>query len=378
MKVMSVLNLGPRKLGSFEEYTIALSRSLTGRGDQSILVFNSLPPDSLRHLYSDAGAVLETKVFGRFGRESARALSALMRRHRPDLVHFHFMNVVSLDVLLAGVTPGVRVVYSDHGSDVPKKPTLLRHLGRRSLMRTFSSVVDQVVGPSDYVHARLVQMGVAAGKVLTIHNGVNLERLRGAGITEDIRARYGLKPGGMIVLSVSQVIPEKGVGYLIDAAARVLQRGADVSFIHVGDGRCTAEYRAKVRELGIEHRFIFAGLLDFQEIGSILRQSDVYTLPCTWGEAFSLALLEALAVGLPVIVTRVGGNAEAVKEGRDGLIVPPADAAALADAVLALHDDPERRRKMTGSADSFGSYFGMQRWVDETVALYDRLLCVKS
>lgn len=83
-------------------------------------------------------------------------------------------------------------------------------------------------------------------------------------------------------------------------------------------------------------------------------------------------------MGLPVIVTRVGGNAEAVKEGRDGLIVPPADAAALADAVLALHDDPERRRKMTGSADSFGSYFGMQRWVDETVALYDRLLCVKS
>ena len=70
-----------------------------------------------------------------------------------------------------------------------------------------------------------------------------------------------------------------------------------MSFIHVGDGRCAAEYRDKVQHLGIEKRFIFAGLLNLPEIGAILRQSDVFTLPCTWGEAFSLVILEALAAG---------------------------------------------------------------------------------
>jgi glycosyltransferase involved in cell wall biosynthesis len=373
MKVMSVLNLRPRKLGSFEEYTLSLSRSLTSQGGQSVLVFKELPPDSLLPRYRDAGAILETKVFGAFGRESARALSALIRRYRPDVVHLHFVNLLSLDVLVARLNRGVRLVLSDHTSDIPKERTALRRLLLRGAQRAVSSSIDRVIAPSEYVHARLVRQGVSARKVTTIHNGVNLERFRSAAVTEDIRARYGMKPGGTIVVSISQLIPEKGIGYLIDAAVQVLQSGADVSFIHVGDGRCATEYRAKVQQLGIGDRFIFAGLLDLTEIGSILRQSDVFALPCTWGEAFSLAVLEALAAGLPAIVTRVGGNGEAVEEGRNGLLIPPRDAAALAAAILALHDDPERRRKMARERDLCPSYFSMQRWVDETVGLYGRL-----
>jgi len=374
MKVMSVLDLRPRKLGSFEEYTIALSRSLADQGAQSILVFKELPPDAARPEYVDAGGVLETKPFEPFGRDSASALMALMRRHRPDVVHFHFVNLLSLDVVAAALNRGVKVIFSDHASDIPKERTAVRWCALRASKRTFSSFVDQVVTPSDYVKARLVRQGISAKKVTTIHNGVNLKRFRNSVVTGDIRAKYGIGSSTVIVASISQLIPEKGIGYLIDAAGLALRQGADLTFIHVGDGCRAAEYRARAQHLGIEKRFIFAGLLNLPEIAAILRQSDIFTLPCTWGEAFSLTILEALASGKPAVVTRVGGNVEAVEDGRNGLLVPPHDVKALAAAITALYDSPERRQAMGRESAMRSSHFSVNRWVDETIELYGRLV----
>ena len=86
MTVMSVLDLRPRKLGSFEQYSISLSRALSTQGARSVLVFSEPPPAALLPLYLDAGATLETKPFVRFGRQSAPALRGLLQRHGPDVV----------------------------------------------------------------------------------------------------------------------------------------------------------------------------------------------------------------------------------------------------------------------------------------------------
>jgi len=373
-RVMSVLNLRPRKLGSFEEYTIALSRALTERGGQSILVFKDLPPEALRSQYTDAGAILETKPFEPFGRASAGSLLALVRRHRPRAIHFHFVNLLSLDVAAAAMSLGVRVVFSEHASDIAKDRTALRWRMLQASKRTFSYGVDRVIAPSDYVKARLVREGVSAKKVITIHNGVNLQKFRAGAVTEDMRAKYGIAPDTVLIASISQLIPEKGIDYLIEAAALTLKRGTDVSFIHVGDGPYAAEYKSKIERLGLQKRFVFAGLLNLPEVGAILRQSDVFTLPCTWGEAFSLVILEALATGKPAIVTDAGGNVEAVEDGRNGFVVPPRDATALAAAITTLHDDPQMRRAMGEESVRRSSYFSLERWVEETIRVYGRLI----
>jgi glycosyltransferase involved in cell wall biosynthesis len=372
-KVMSVLNLRPRKLGSFEEYTIALSRTLTERGGQSILVFKDLPPDSLRPYYTDVQAILETKPFEPFGRESAWELWKLLQKYKPDVVHLHFVNMLSLDVLVASIYPGVKVVFSEHASDVPKHRAWPKWQLLRASKRLFSSAIDQVVAPSDYVNGRLVLEGVRAGKVKTVHNGVNVGRFRDATSVEDVRGKYGIDAGRLLVVSISQLIPEKGIDYLIDAAGIVLREGRQVSFIHIGDGRCADEYRARVRQLGIEKHFILAGLLNLPEIGAILRESDVFTLPCTWGEAFSLVVLEALAAGKPVVVTGVGGNTEAVTHGQNGLVVVPGDPCSLAAAFETLDQAPERRRDMGEESTRRADYFDVRRWVEETIEVYRSL-----
>jgi len=370
---MSVLNLTPRKLGSFEEYTIALSRTLDSQGGRSVLVFNQLPPESLRPQYLEAGAILETKRFAPFGLESARALRALIRRHRPDVVHLHFVDLQSLDVLSAGLIRGPSVALSVHDSDVPKSQTRLKQSTLRATRRFFSSWVDRFIAPSDYVKSRLVSRGIPAQKITRIYNGVSLERFRNGLVAGDARAKYGISPTAMLVVSISQLIPEKGVGDLIEAAGLALRQRRDLAFIHVGDGRCGAEYREAVRTLGIENRFIFAGLLNLPEIAAILRQGDIFTLPCTWGEAFSLVVLEAMAAGKPAIVTRAGGNVEAVEDGRNGLVVPPHDPGALAAAITDLYDSPERRAAMARESARRSDYFSVQRWVHETIDLYGQL-----
>jgi glycosyltransferase involved in cell wall biosynthesis len=105
-----------------------------------------------------------------------------------------------------------------------------------------------------------------------------------------------------------------------------------------------------------------------------LRESDVFTLPCTWGEAFSLAILEAMAAGKPVVVTRAGGNVEAVDDGRNGLVVPPGDVGALARALLFLADHPDQRLAMGQEGTRRSTYFSVDRWVGETMDVYRRLL----
>jgi glycosyltransferase involved in cell wall biosynthesis len=374
MKVMSVLNLRPRKLGSFEEFTISLSRCLAQQGGQSVLVFKESPPAPLLSHYTDARAILETKPFESFGRKSASALRALVRKHRPHIVHLHFVDLLSLDVLVASLHRNVGVVYSEHASDIPKRRTALRWRMLQVSKRAFSSWIDQVIAPSDYVNDRIVREGVSASKVFTVHNGVNVEMFRNPSLTGDVRSKYGFGPNSLLVVSNSQLIPEKGIGYLIDAAALTLKQGRDVSFIHVGDGPCATEYREKVHQLGLEKRFIFAGLLNLPEIGAILRQSDVFTLPCTWREAFSLVILEALAAGKPAIVTRAGGNVEAVEHGRNGLVVPPRDAEALASAIMTLHDHPEQRLAMGQESGRRSGYFSVERWVRQTIGIYGYLL----
>ena len=208
LRVMSVLNLRPRKLGSFEEYTIALSRVLTEQGSTSILVFKDVPPELLRSQYTDAGAVIEVKPFEPFGVESARALRSLLRGHRPDILHLHFVNLLSLDAIAAGLSSGARVVFSEHSSDVPKQRSALRWLMLRASKRAFSTLVDRFIGPSDYVNARLVQEGVPARKVRTIHNGVNVERFERASESDNVRAKYGIGSNSVLVVSISQLIPE--------------------------------------------------------------------------------------------------------------------------------------------------------------------------
>jgi glycosyltransferase involved in cell wall biosynthesis len=141
----------------------------------------------------------------------------------------------------------------------------------------------------------------------------------------------------------------------------------------VGDGPLRPALEQEARERGVADRVVFTGYYD--DIPGALRAMDVFTLPSILEEGFPTAVLEAEAMGVPVVATDKGGTFETMDVGETGLLVPIADAAALAEALTSLHDDPERRRRMGATAFAFiRSRFSLEDMVARVGATYDEAL----
>jgi glycosyltransferase involved in cell wall biosynthesis len=149
----------------------------------------------------------------------------------------------------------------------------------------------------------------------------------------------------VVVATVAHLIPQKGVDHLLRALAQ-MRRRARLQVI--GDGPEASRLSALAAELGIGDRVQLLGLRD--DVAEVLQAADVFVHPAIWGEAFGLTIAEAMATGLPVVASRVGGIPELVTHGETGLLVPPGDAGALAGALDRLAADGEERARLGANA----------------------------
>jgi glycosyltransferase involved in cell wall biosynthesis len=225
------------------------------------------------------------------------------------------------------------------------------------MVRYVSRLVDDFVCVSGDAASLSFAQGIAPGRLRTIFNGIDQERFQFT----------GPRPGGP-VLAVARLSPEKDVANLIRAAAIGVQRDPDLRVEVAGAGPCRVELGRLVEDLGLAGRVSFLG--EVPDIPGQLARSAIFVLPSR-SEGISLTLLEAMACGLPVVATRVGGTPEVVLDGQTGLLVPPGDPAALADAILRMRRDDETARRM-GEAGRrrVERDFGVRRMVANYLALY--------
>jgi phosphatidylinositol alpha-1,6-mannosyltransferase len=170
-----------------------------------------------------------------------------------------------------------------------------------------------------------------------------------------VRVRLGLPAGGHLVVSVSRLVPRKGMDVLIDAAGRLHRQGADLTVAIAGTGRDESRLRRRVRSTGAPVQLL--GRLDESDKAALLGAADLFVMACRnrwWGleqEGFGIVFAEAAAAGVAQVAGRSGGAAEAVADGVTGLVVSrPGDADAVAGAIGRLLDDDERRRAMGAEA----------------------------
>lgn len=301
---------------------------------------------------------LDWRLFGRMARE-IRALQI-------DVVHAHQYTPFfysSIAARASGRRP--RVIFTEHGRHFPDVVSAKRRLANRLLFDGLADEVTAVCGFS--ADALAVNDGFARARIEIVPNGIDLERY---GIHEEknaLRLRLGLDPSRCYVTIVARFHPVKDHATLLRAFARVAQERADTDLLLVGDGPLRGELEAQADSLGIGGRVRMVGVQS--NVPEWLHGSDVFTLS-SLSEAASITLLEAMACGLPAVVTAVGGNPELVRDGQDGLLVPRGDAAAMGAALLRLLDLPAERARMGQS--------GMRRvresfQMRDTVAHYARL-----
>jgi glycosyltransferase involved in cell wall biosynthesis len=212
------------------------------------------------------------------------------------------------------------------------------------LNRMLTPLTDAFVGVAD-AHARyLIDVErFPVDRVHVIPNGVDTDRFRPQPKDPSFLSQFGVPASAFVVGIVAQLRPEKNHEMLLHAAARIRERAANAHFLIVGDGQRRSVLESLASQLGLENCVHFLGAR--RDIPRLLPNFDLFAL-CSKMEANPVSILEAQACGVPVVATRVGSIGDTVTDGVTGLLVPPEDAEALADAVSDLITDEQRRGQM--------------------------------
>jgi sugar transferase (PEP-CTERM/EpsH1 system associated) len=296
-----------------------------------------------------------------------------LRRLRPAIVHTR--NLAALETQVLGLlTPRTRRVHGEHGRDVHDLDGSNRRY--RWLRRALAPLIQRFICVSrDLAQWLVEEVGIPGHKVVQLYNGVDYERFASPGPTPaDWPAHW---PADAIVVgTVGRLAAVKDQRSLIRALAHSFETRPDlqhkVRCIVVGDGPERPALEAAIAAAGLGEAVWLAG--DRVDVPALLGAMDLFLLP-SLGEGISNTVLEAMAAGLPVIATRVGGNPELVIEGQTGQLVPVGDPAALAAAMLPLLDDPAQRRAFGEAArQSVRECFDWSRTVAGYLAVYDEVL----
>jgi glycosyltransferase involved in cell wall biosynthesis len=292
-------------------------------------------------------------------------IERLIRKLRPDVLHAHTYKAGVLGCL-AGRAAGLRaVVFSPHGhifgrdSGIPGVPRGWKLEGLRQLTSFAGFLARRVVALNELDRRQQVGLGLAAPeKCVVVRNGIDVDRYAA-------RAPR-LFGDGPVVGAVGRLESEKGHAVLLEAMALVRRSRPDARLVIVGAGSLDAELRRRAGE-GV----VFAGERDAADV---LGSFDVFAQPSLY-EAQGIAVLEAMAAGVPVAATEVGGMPDAVRPGETGLLVKPSDPAALAAALLRLLENRAEAAALASGAKSLvRAEFSVGRMLDDYARLYREVL----
>jgi glycosyltransferase involved in cell wall biosynthesis len=290
-------------------------------------------------------------------------LRHVIARDRPRVVHAH----------LPYAAVGSRVAVRSFGHRRPRMiSTEHNTLGRyraqtRWADRATLPLDDRTIAVSRSVSASIPR----PRRIDVIPNGIDVERLRSRVLEQDAARRsLGLPPDAPVVGTIGGITAKKGHGVLVDAVRRVVARVPDATFVFIGLPIEGDALKRPIAAAGLTDRVLIAGYRE--NASELLRAFDVFCLP-SLHEGLPLSVLEALAAGVPVVATSVGGVPEVVANG-GGVLVPPGDPDALATALIELLGDPSRRARLSTEGSTAAAAFDVRETARRTEALYLEVL----
>jgi glycosyltransferase involved in cell wall biosynthesis len=388
LRVIARLNVGgPAR------HTVILDHGLRTLGAETLLVHGSTGPmeASLEDFARQRGvAVTHVAELGRriHPFDDLRAFARVMRlvwKWQPDVVHTHTAKAGVVGRLAALVYNATRararrcaVVHTFHGHVFSNYFGTAGSFAVRVIERTFARVTDRIVAISDTQRDDLVSRFAIArpGQVSVVPLGLELDGLlQRAPAFRGRRAEWGFSDGDVVVGYVGRLVPVKDVGTLIRAVALAGQRLPRLKMVIAGDGECRQSLEQLVRELDIPDRVRFVGWQ--RDLLQLYAAFDIFALS-SLNEGTPVALIEAMAAGVPVVATAVGGVADVVRHDETGILVPPRNPSALADAINRTATQPLRSAQLAERARTIvASRYGADRLVTDILGLYKTVVTQK-
>ena len=298
-------------------------------------------------------------------------LVALIRRHRIQLVHLQGFGSSLFGRMAAQLTgiPAIVHVHADHRSETGGYPAFVRRLDRLLATRT-----AHVLAVSESVaEFAIEEQGFRPEQITVCRNSIDRQRFRPATAVERAVARttFGLPANAPVVACVARLNEVKGVDILVAAWTYVAAALPDAVLLLVGDGPQRGALQQQVAGTSWERNVRFAGYRS--DVETALWAADLVVVPSR-GEGLSLAALEAMGVGLPVVASRVGGIPEVVQDGTTGILVPPEAPEELARAVVSLLTDAERRARFAMAASRASVDYDLTAFAEQLAGIYASVL----
>ena len=352
-----------------EQQMAYLAEGLRTRGHR-VMIVAQRGSEAAKRLATAGFEVIERRMRGEADVIAIARLATLFRRIRPDVVHCHTSHAHALGRLAArfGGRPAVvvsrRVDFSIY---------------RRSFFRLngikYSKGVDRIIAVSDAVKNVLVRDGLDPARIAVVRDAIDVDRIRKA-TPVDVRARVGLGARARIILAVGALVGHKGHRHLVDAIPSLVSAAPEAHVVIAGEGELRPELERLAIRLGVAGRLLMPGYIE--DVAGWFPAADVFVMPSV-EEGLGSSVLDAMAAGTPIVATTAGGIPEVVRDGVDGLLVPPGDAAALSRAIAELLRDRYKAHDLaTAATKRVETEFPVSRMVEETLAVYGAILAERG
>ncbi len=359
---------GSLAYGGAERHAITLANALAERGHECHTAWVKRDSAQLSRLHlGNAGSAFSLNAARYLDLHAAGRLAGALARHRPGAVvaaNPYALMYASLARARAHQRIPLVVIY--HSTRWPG----LKEQAKLLAYRLFMWAAERAVFVCEYQHRYCLQRGLGSRHNAVIHNGVDVEYLCDAATPAErrtLRAGLGYADADYVLGIAGGLRPEKNHAQLLEAAAQLRGRGLAAKVLFIGDGAQRTALERRARALGLEPHLAITGFRD--DIRPFVTACDVMCM-CSLTEALSLAAIEAMAMSRPVVHSQVGGAAELIEHGRNGLLFPVADTAALVECLLRLADAATRAALGRAARDTVERRFSERRMIDR----YEELL----
>ncbi|MGD8535119.1 MAG: glycosyltransferase family 4 protein [Candidatus Aminicenantes bacterium] len=298
----------------------------------------------------------------------------LLKKEKFDVVHTHTSKAGLLGRFAARLAGAPLIVHTPHGHVFfgyfgPLKTKLFIRLEKLANRMTDRIVALTPREKADYISYRTCP----EDKMTVIHSGVDLEKFREYTLDEKIKLKKetGLPEDSFVVGTAGRLVPVKGPDYLIKASQIVIPEHPHTYFLLAGGGPLKENLQKKANEAGVGKNIVFLGWRD--DIARILAVFDVFLLP-SLNEGMGRVLVEAMAHGIPIVASDVGGIPDLVTHGKNGFLVPPKNPEELAKHIQILIENKDIRRKMGEAGKKMAQRYSHESMVKNIAALYEELL----
>lgn len=296
---------------------------------------------------------------------AAWKLSRILRDQRPDVVHAHDPHAVAMAALAFSF-----------GAPVPRPVLVVSrrvdfHLQKNSFSRWKYRQADLFIAASQAIREMLIADGIPASRVVVVHDGIDVARIERLPAL-DLRAEFWLPHGVPVLVNVGALVAHKGQRVLIEAMAQVLRTIPDARLVIFGEGELRSALERQVAQLHLDKHVSLPGFRP--DVLQLMKSADLFVMSSVT-EGLGSTILDALAMGLPVVATRAGGIPEAVAHGETGWLVTPGRAEEMAEAIVRLLGDPDLRARLGAAGRAtVAERFGVTRMLQGTLDAYARAL----